>query len=76
MNNHSAIRSASASSPLLLLWLFVVSLVLCVCAYRCTGFNLENRNPIIKRHEPGTYFGYSVAQHKVLDKSNDPKNNW
>ena len=32
-------------------------------------FNLEPRIAIVKRGPPGRYFGYSVAQHQILDRS-------
>lgn len=37
------------------------------------GFNLENRLPIVKYGEEGTYFGYSVASH-VSGEKDDPYN--
>lgn len=39
------------------------------------SFNIEYRNPIVKRGEKGSYFGYSVAQHKS-STSNLPDSNW
>ncbi|XP_013781408.1 integrin alpha-PS1-like [Limulus polyphemus] len=37
------------------------------------GFNLEQRIPIIKQGEKGSYFGYSVAQHQIVTSgSMDP----
>lgn len=39
------------------------------------GFNLETRNPVVKRGEKGSYFGYSVALHKTEDV-NDLRYNW
>lgn len=35
------------------------------------AFNLENRLPIVKRGEDGTYFGYSVASHVITDEEYD-----
>lgn len=40
------------------------------------SFNIEVRNPIVKRHDTGTYFGYSVAQHKSKEYSNSIKDSW
>lgn len=34
------------------------------------AFNLDPRLPVIKRGESGSYFGYSVAEHQVLDRQN------
>ncbi|GIX98609.1 hypothetical protein CEXT_280601 [Caerostris extrusa] len=31
-------------------------------------FNLETRLPIIKDGPEGSYFGYSVAQHQIIDE--------
>ena len=33
-----------------------------------SAFNLEPQIAIIKRGQPGSYFGYSVAQHQILDR--------
>ncbi len=35
------------------------------------GFNLEPKLPVIKRGEPSSYFGFSVAQH-LTEGSNVP----
>ena len=32
------------------------------------SFNLEPRIAIVKRGPPGSYFGYSVAQHQVVER--------
>ncbi|XP_067127479.1 integrin alpha-PS2-like isoform X1 [Centruroides vittatus] len=32
--------------------------------YRCDGFNLDLRSPVIHRSHPGTMFGFSVALHR------------
>ncbi|XP_033229880.1 integrin alpha-PS1 isoform X2 [Belonocnema kinseyi] len=37
-------------------------LVLCICGVN--SFNLEARIPVIKRGSPGSYFGFSVAEHQ------------
>lgn len=41
-------------------------------------FNLESRIPVIKIGDvPGSYFGYSVAQHQTVDEiTNDIDDNW
>lgn len=35
------------------------------------AFNLENRLPIVKYGEDGTYFGYSVASHITVAETDD-----
>lgn len=30
------------------------------------GFNIEDRDPVMKRGDLNTYFGYSVALHKAF----------
>lgn len=37
-------------------------------------FNIEDRDPVMKRGELNTYFGYSVALHKA--KVNGEEKNW
>lgn len=32
-----------------------------------TGFNLEPRLPLIKYGHPDSYFGYSVAEHVIIN---------
>ena len=32
-------------------------------------FNLEPRIAIVKTGPPGSYFGYSVAQHQIVDRN-------
>jgi hypothetical protein len=41
-------------------------------------FNLESRLPVIKIGDiPGSYFGYSVAQHQTVNEiTNEIDNNW
>ena len=34
-----------------------------------SAFNLEPQIAIIKRGQPGSYFGYSVAQHQIVDRN-------
>lgn len=55
-----------------LLVLFVVTLIF--LQVHC--FNIEIRNPIVKKGDPGSYFGYSVAQHKSINNSNSIQNSW
>ena len=52
----------------------VSATVLLLCA-GASAFNLEDRNPIVKRGEKGSYFGYSVAEHKQRP-SGDGSENW
>ena len=33
------------------------------------AFNLEPRVAIVKKGPPGSYFGYSVAQHQIIDRN-------
>ena len=37
------------------------------------AFNLENRLPLNKFHQGGSYFGYSVAEHVQTDGPEDLK---
>lgn len=37
------------------------------------GFNIETRNPVEKRGEPGSYFGFSVALHKTEEQGDISK---
>lgn len=44
--------------------------VLCLAIIQTvTGFNLENRLPIIKYGTTDSYFGYSVAEHVIETES-------
>lgn len=38
--------------------------------YFIYSFNLETRIPVIKRGKPGSYFGFSVAEHQSVDDVN------
>ncbi|XP_026499697.1 integrin alpha-PS1 isoform X1 [Vanessa tameamea] len=50
------------------------SSVLLLCILHCvTSFNLEPRIPVIKFGEPGSYFGFSVAEHLTIDVNNKTK---
>lgn len=44
----------------------ILQLVIC--------FNIEDRDPVMKRGELNTYFGYSVALHKAF--VNGEEKNW
>lgn len=39
-------------------------------------FNLENRLPIVKYGEPGSYFGYSLAEHEIGEKNGQNNSKW
>lgn len=39
-------------------------------------FNLEHRNPVVKRGQQDSYFGYSVALHKTENNSHNIRNSW
>lgn len=41
-----------------------------------TAFNFEVINPLVRRGEPGTYFGYSVAQHRTKVEGSSISDNW
>ena len=43
----------------------IVVLVHCVSDGGVLSFNLEPTLPVIKRGEPSSYFGFSVAQHST-----------
>lgn len=47
-------------------FLFSVLLLWHLGLLQVKGFNLEQRIPIIKQGEKGSYFGYSVAQHQIV----------
>ena len=47
----------------MLFWILVLGPILAV-----NGFNLEPKIAIVKRGPLGSYFGYSVAQHQILDR--------
>lgn len=38
-----------------------------LCLFVADAFNLEPRLPVFKLGEKGSYFGYSVAEHQILD---------
>lgn len=51
--------------------------ILCMLyIYSASGFNIETRNPVVKRGEINTYFGYSVALHKSEDNGNISSSWW
>lgn len=83
MSTHSSASMSSTSSPtssttttsvatsvLLKSLLFIVVVG---CCGSVAAFNLEARLPIVKLGVPGTYFGYSVAQHLTSNKSDSTK---
>ena len=40
-------------------------------------FNLESRLPVIKlSKESGSYFGYSVAEHQIVNEINNNVESW
>jgi hypothetical protein len=41
-------------------------ILLCIL-HSAANFNLEPRIPVIKFGEPGSYFGFSVAEHLTID---------
>lgn len=47
------------SSVLLVVVIFLLPTIV-------TCFNFENRLPILKQGQPGSYFGYSIAEHVEL----------
>ncbi|CAG9561864.1 unnamed protein product [Danaus chrysippus] len=49
-------------------------LFLCIL-YSVTSFNLEPRIPVIKFGEPGSYFGFSVAEHLTISNEGQ-KTSW
>lgn len=45
--------------------------------HRVLTFNLESRLPVIKIGDvPGSYFGYSVAEHQAVDEITNKTDNW
>ncbi|KAK0075113.1 hypothetical protein PV326_011868, partial [Microctonus aethiopoides] len=53
------------------MWMSIPRLLLIV--YGALGFNLESRIPIVKHGMPGSYFGYSIAEHQELVEDPDAK---
>lgn len=51
----------------------LVIVILFLNCYDC--FNLEYRIPIIKVGAPGSYFGYSVAEHQIFSEDGKPQQN-
>ena len=47
---------------------FLLALVLVLVLAGVSAFNLDPRIPIIKRGQPDTYFGYSIAQHRITNE--------
>ena len=48
--------------------LLLLSLHILYFSSRIYAFNLDTSVPIIKAGIPGSYFGFSVAQHQITDK--------
>lgn len=56
--------------------IFLHNGVLFLCFLHCVaGFNLEPRIPVIKFGEPGSYFGFSVAEHLTVGGGGE-KTSW
>lgn len=49
-------------------------LLLAITSTYC--FNIEERNPIVKKGEPGSYFGYSLALHRTNETRPTKGNSW
>lgn len=49
----------------------VVKMWFCLCMFLCVAnaFNLEPRIPVYKLGDKDSYFGYSVAEHQILDSN-------
>ena len=45
------------------------ALLVAIMAPAFLFFNLEPRIAIVKTGPPGSYFGYSVAQHQIVDRN-------
>lgn len=56
--------------------IIVVILLFRTLVFKVYCFNIEERSPIVKRGDVGSYFGYSVAQHKSEEYSNSIKDSW
>ena len=55
--------TAMGTHPLTMLWVLIV-----LGPGGSLAFNLEPRIAIVKRGPVGSYFGYSVAQHQIVDR--------
>ncbi|XP_016979927.1 integrin alpha-PS1 isoform X1 [Drosophila rhopaloa] len=66
----SPFRSALSFSPRRLQILLILQ-----CAVIITGFNLEQRLPIVKYGHPHSHFGYSVATHTIGEVNGPNKTN-
>lgn len=51
------------------------SVVIFCVLHSVTSFNLEPRIPVIKSGEPGSYFGFSVAEH-ITGNEDGSKTSW
>ena len=45
---------------------FTCAVILTTFIVSVRGFNVDTTIPIVKRGPPGSFFGYSVAQHQVV----------
>lgn len=50
-------------------YLLLLVVITCAILHVCSAFNFEPRLPVVKRGVPGSYFGYSVAEHLILDEN-------
>lgn len=66
ITSSSCASSSSLSSYFII---FVFLLISCYLNDLCSCFNLEPRLPVIKRGDPSSYFGFSVAQHLTVDET-------
>ena len=48
--------------------IFLISNLLIFVFNSCESVNLNISFSVVKRGEPNTYFGFSVAQHQILDE--------
>lgn len=55
----------------------LICLIVLVCRTKVLSFNIETRNPIVKKgQQQGSYFGFSVAQHVVNEGSKNQTDYW
>lgn len=53
--------------------LYLSLILLLSSIHNIFGFNLEARIPVVKRGSPGSYFGYSVAEHQEISDDAEKK---
>lgn len=79
-SNYYYYYDSGRNSVCRLLLLLVVGVLVAASDRRCgvQSFNLEPRIPVIKHGSAGSYFGYSVAQHRnVVETANSSvSNSW